>query len=850
VESAPNTERTQTFEVDGLGSGYVIERVISEGAASVLFAAAKNGKRYLVKRLKTDDAAVALRFERTSPVLVRLDHPNLVRVHEAGIAKDGSPWRAMEWLEGQDCEERIATGGTLGIDEAIRFLREACAGVAALHDAKLLHGELVTSRLFITRDRKLRVLDVGLAIRYPRLDTRTSLRMKPGELAGTSHNMPPEHVRGEELDDRSDVWALGACLFRLLTHRFPFPGENVYEVCAAILKEPPTDPLRYRPDLAPTVVDVIRRCLEKAPRDRYQSVRALSDALGEARDAERHTPIVATTGAVLDELRASRALSSRSMRTTPAVTKAAAPYESAAVATVRAAPPFDDEAPSSDADATMVRHADTGSVPRTPAAMLTPPRPADATRKNQSASMTAERVSNLPSTVDSPQSSTGDRPNLTQPIDAADDTADPTGIWDRAADAIGDADRTTDPIGTVSPMRAAIDTAGVTDSIDMAARVADSVGPAAPVTHPMGAGPTDPIDAVGPAKTVAAVSPIVRAGRFAHAPLTPHVPLPPQSPPPLREPPPEAEPPAPLSAEVIEPDEVLAREPSSPSKKADGPLDPPLWTPAASPNLFAPAAAGSAPNLFGPTAAGSPQNPFAPTAAGSAPNLFPPTAAGSAPNVGPLPPGAPPAAMASGQPPPMVPPPGASGPPPALGSAHPPPMGSAPNLFPPPARSSSAIPPATGSGPAFAFPPPALTSGRDLSESIPRHASRLPFVAAAVLVLGIGGALFAVRRGDLLRRVDHTAEAQTTPAASASTVRSQPPLATATPSETAVAAVAEAAPAPTAVPEEPTPPSATAAAQPPPVAKPIATSRKARPAPAPAPRPTATEDDSILNKRK
>jgi eukaryotic-like serine/threonine-protein kinase len=296
VDPAPNTERTQTFEVDALGSGYAIERLIADGPHAFLFAAAKGGKRYAVKLLKTDDAEVVLRFEQSSPVLVGLAHPNLVRVHEAGIGKNGSPWRAMEWLEGEDCEQRLASRGTLGVDEAIRFIREACAGVAALHDANLIHRQLETSRLFIGRDRKIRVLDLGLAIRYPRLDTRTSLRMKPGELAGTSHNMPPEHVRGEELDDRSDVWALGACLFRLLTYRHPFPGENVYEVCAAILKEPPIDPIRLRPDLSGPLVAVIRRCLEKSPRDRYQSVRALSEALAEARDAERHTPVVPAPG--------------------------------------------------------------------------------------------------------------------------------------------------------------------------------------------------------------------------------------------------------------------------------------------------------------------------------------------------------------------------------------------------------------------------------------------------------------------------------------------------------------------------------------------------------------------------
>ena len=145
------------------------------------------------------------------------------------------------------------------------------------------------------------MLDYGLAPVWR--TNKADGRLKPGEVPGTSFALPPELVRGADLDERVDLWGLGTSLYRLLTNKYPFSARNLAELCAKLLAERAPDVTKLRPDVTPALAAVVKRCLEREPDHRFPSVKALIVALDEAQDAAPNTPQVPTERAVLEDLR-------------------------------------------------------------------------------------------------------------------------------------------------------------------------------------------------------------------------------------------------------------------------------------------------------------------------------------------------------------------------------------------------------------------------------------------------------------------------------------------------------------------------------------------------------------------
>jgi serine/threonine-protein kinase len=196
----------------------------------------------------------------------------------------------MELLEGTDLRRLLASRGRLGVPDACELIAQACAGLAVAHRHGVIHRDLKPENLFLTQRGTralLKVLDFGIAkLRNQSLGTAS------GSLLGTPEYMPPEQVRGgAAIDERADLYALGAILYELLTGRLPHPGEEQHEIISHVLFEPPLPLLELRPELPTELACIVHRALAPDPDERFRSVGELAEALAAYARPETLLPI-------------------------------------------------------------------------------------------------------------------------------------------------------------------------------------------------------------------------------------------------------------------------------------------------------------------------------------------------------------------------------------------------------------------------------------------------------------------------------------------------------------------------------------------------------------------------------
>lgn len=218
-----------------------------------------------------DDPKLA-RLLREAQAVARLDHPHIARIHHAG-RWPGGYYLVLELMPGGDLQARIGPGRPLPWAEATRAVLEAGRGLAAAHAAGFLHRDVKPSNLLLDAAGRVKLADFGLA-RGGGLTTTA-----PNHLAGTPNYMSPEQCRAEPADERSDLYALGATYYALLTGRVPFPGDSAVQVMFAHCSAPAPDPRAAVPDLPAGCAAVVRKAMAKEPAGRYQSADEMLAAL-------------------------------------------------------------------------------------------------------------------------------------------------------------------------------------------------------------------------------------------------------------------------------------------------------------------------------------------------------------------------------------------------------------------------------------------------------------------------------------------------------------------------------------------------------------------------------------------
>jgi len=220
------------------------------------------------------------RFAREAKAAARVRHPNVCQIYEIAEADD-EPFIVMELLEGESLATRLGRGA-LPLIEAIAVADEILAALVALHEQRMMHRDLKPSNIFLTR-HGVKLLDFGLAREIPGTaveseDETASQLTAAGSVVGTPAYMAPEQLRAQPVDGRTDLFALGAVVFEMLTAKRPFAGATALEIYDQTMRE---QPMALTGSTSIRQLDgVIRRALAKRPDDRFQSAAAMRDALG------------------------------------------------------------------------------------------------------------------------------------------------------------------------------------------------------------------------------------------------------------------------------------------------------------------------------------------------------------------------------------------------------------------------------------------------------------------------------------------------------------------------------------------------------------------------------------------
>src|SRR4029079_1973111 len=193
-------------------------------------------------------------------------------IHDLGEARPGLLYLSMEYLAGRTLSEVIAQRGIVPMRDVQDILQQICNGLDAAHQAGVIHRDLKPSNVLVGERGAVKIIDFGLAT-TGLADGLTAT----GAILGTPHYMAPEQVRGKNIDVRTDVYALGALAYHLVTGRPPFSGDNAIAIGFAHLSETPTSPAQLRKDCPEGLEAAILAALEKSPDERPATAKAFLD---------------------------------------------------------------------------------------------------------------------------------------------------------------------------------------------------------------------------------------------------------------------------------------------------------------------------------------------------------------------------------------------------------------------------------------------------------------------------------------------------------------------------------------------------------------------------------------------
>jgi serine/threonine-protein kinase len=264
---------------------YSITRLIKTGGMGEVYEARhlRLGRRVAIKYLRaqlSQDAAYQARFEREACAAGALEHENVAAIIDFGKDERGTPFIVMEYLDGETLRRLIEERAPLPVPRAIAIVQQICAGLTAAHARGIIHRDLKPENLMVCRHADgrdwVKVLDFGIARMMDQSQTEVTAT---GVILGTSHYMSPEQARGEEIDVRSDVFAVAAILYELLSGRKAHPGDSYNAVIYQVLSKPLVPLATLRSGLPPALVAVTHRALAREVADRYASITEFAKAI-------------------------------------------------------------------------------------------------------------------------------------------------------------------------------------------------------------------------------------------------------------------------------------------------------------------------------------------------------------------------------------------------------------------------------------------------------------------------------------------------------------------------------------------------------------------------------------------
>ena len=236
----------------------------------------------VLPRASRDDPDRLHRFEQEARAAAALNHPNIIAIYDVGRTGDGTPYVVSELLEGETLRQSLSRG-PFSARNTIDFALQLASGLAAAHNKGIIHRDLKPENLFLTGTGHVKVLDFGLAkLTGGPLTAEAATvtgKTESGTILGTLGYMPPEQVRGLAIDQRADIFAVGAILYEMLSDKRAFRGDTNADTIDAILNRDPAPVRSVNPSVPPGIDKLIQRCLQKNPNERFHSVRDLAFAL-------------------------------------------------------------------------------------------------------------------------------------------------------------------------------------------------------------------------------------------------------------------------------------------------------------------------------------------------------------------------------------------------------------------------------------------------------------------------------------------------------------------------------------------------------------------------------------------
>jgi hypothetical protein len=281
----------------GMGKVYKVRNVISDRVEAM---------KILLPDL-TSNQGLAERFLREIRLLATLNHPNIAALRTA-LTYENQLVMIMEFVEGETLANRIARA-PISTADAVNYSDQILSALSYAHKQNIIHRDIKPANMMLTPEGVVKLMDFGIA----RSSTGDHALTNTGTTIGSLNYMPPEQVRGESADARSDIYSYGVSLYELLTGQLPFKGDSHYSLMTAHLKEMPAAPITLRSDLPAALNEIIMMAMAKDPAERFQSADAFRAALKSvpvsglpvsnttmATGAPRKSPTMSTAATIVD----------------------------------------------------------------------------------------------------------------------------------------------------------------------------------------------------------------------------------------------------------------------------------------------------------------------------------------------------------------------------------------------------------------------------------------------------------------------------------------------------------------------------------------------------------------------
>ena len=279
---APMSSPSQSASVlpQGLSSGsffgprYRIESLLGEGGMGKVYKAedAELHRTVALKLVRPELASDPASMDRLKQEILlasRVSHKNILRIHDLGDVA-GLKFISMAYVDGKDLHQIISAEGKLPVPRAIEITRQLCLALEAAHAESVIHRDLKPQNVLVDKDDHVFVSDFGLA---KTLEVHASMLTAAGEVNGTPRYMSPEQVESNPVDHRTDIYSLGLILYEMVTGDLPFASDSVLQAMYQRVTLAPKNPKAANPDLPDYLVNIILRCIEKDPQQRYQHAR-------------------------------------------------------------------------------------------------------------------------------------------------------------------------------------------------------------------------------------------------------------------------------------------------------------------------------------------------------------------------------------------------------------------------------------------------------------------------------------------------------------------------------------------------------------------------------------------------